>query len=129
MHRVLCAELRRSQIEIAHVPTSPSRFPHLLRSSSFYSAHIHPPARSRSSPLRPEKHCITNIVLYYNRNMKTATVQARLDLNAQRSLARLVRRLGWTPSKVVREGLRLLSAATPAKGRPRVAGLGKFSSG
>ena len=61
--------------------------------------------------------------------MKTATVQARLSLEAQRSLAQLVRRLGWTSSKVVREGLRLLAAATPVKGRPRVAGLGKFSSG
>lgn len=61
--------------------------------------------------------------------MKTFTVQARLDLEGQRSLARLVRRLGWTPSEVVREGLRALAAATPVKGRPRVAGLGKFSSG
>jgi hypothetical protein len=61
--------------------------------------------------------------------MKTSTVQARLDPEAQRSLARLVRRLGWTPSTVVREGLRLLAAATPAKGRPRVAGMGRFSSG
>ena len=67
--------------------------------------------------------------MYYNKNMKTATIQARLDPEAKRSLTRLVRQLGWTPSKVVREGLRLLSAATPAKGRPRVAGLGKFSSG
>jgi len=60
--------------------------------------------------------------------MKTATVQARLDLETQHSLARLVRRLGWTPSKVVREGLRALAAANSAQGRPRVAGLGKFSS-
>lgn len=61
--------------------------------------------------------------------MNTATVQARLGLNAQRSLALLCRRLGWTPSKVVREGLRLLAAANPANGRPRIAGLGKFASG
>jgi hypothetical protein len=61
--------------------------------------------------------------------MKASTVQARLDPEAQRSLARLVRRLGRTPSEVVREGLRALAAATPGKGRPRLAGLGKFSSG
>jgi len=61
--------------------------------------------------------------------MKTASVQARLDPEAQRSLARPFRRLGWTPSKVVREGLRLLTATTAAKGQPRVAGMGKFSSG
>ena len=72
---------------------------------------------------------ITKPFVYYTRNVKTSTVQARLDPEAQRSLERLVRRLGWTPSKVVREGLRLLTAATPANGRPRVAGLGKFSSG
>jgi hypothetical protein len=57
------------------------------------------------------------------------TVQARLDSQAQRTLARLVRRLGWSPSKVVREGIRLVAATHPAPGRPRIAGLGKFSSG
>ena len=34
-------------------------------------------------------------------------VQARLDAEEQKSLARL-RQLGWSPSKAVREGLRLL---------------------
>jgi hypothetical protein len=60
--------------------------------------------------------------------MKT-TVQARLDAEAQRSLAQLVRRLGWSPSKVVREGIRLLAASHPPAGSPRIVGLGKFSSG
>jgi hypothetical protein len=60
--------------------------------------------------------------------MKT-TIQARLDEDAQQSLTRLVRQLGWTPSEVVREGLRLLSASYPQAGRPRIVGMGKFSSG
>jgi hypothetical protein len=56
------------------------------------------------------------------------TVQARLDDDAQKALARLVRRLRWSPSKVVREGIRLLAASHPGSGRPKIVGLGKFSS-
>jgi hypothetical protein len=58
-----------------------------------------------------------------------AIVQARLDEEGQRALADLVRRLRWSPSKVVREGIRLLAASHPASGRPKIAGLGEFSSG
>jgi len=57
------------------------------------------------------------------------TVQARLDAAGRRDLARLAQSLGWSPSKVVREALRRLAASHPASGRPRIAGLGKFSSG
>ena len=58
-----------------------------------------------------------------------AAVQARLDRESQRALSELVRRLGWTPSKVVREGLRLLAACQGGSaGRP-IVGLGQFSSG
>jgi hypothetical protein len=60
--------------------------------------------------------------------MKTI-VQARLDDDAQKALDQLVRRLRWSPSKVVREGIRLLAASHPGSGRPKIAGLGKFSSG
>jgi hypothetical protein len=52
-----------------------------------------------------------------------------LDPEAQKSLDQLARRLGWSPSKVVREGIRLLAASHPAPATPRIAGLGKFSSG
>jgi hypothetical protein len=58
-----------------------------------------------------------------------AIVQARLDDQAQKALDHLVRRLRWSPSKVVREGIRLLAAAHPGPGRSKIAGLGKFSSG
>ena len=57
-----------------------------------------------------------------------STVQARLDTPAREALAQLVHRLGWSPSKVVREGLRLL-AASHAAPRNRIAGVGKFCSG
>jgi hypothetical protein len=55
------------------------------------------------------------------------TVQARLDADTQKTLARLVDQLGVSPSTVVREGIRLLAAAQP-KSR-KIVGLGKFSSG
>jgi hypothetical protein len=55
------------------------------------------------------------------------TVQARLDEDTQKTLARLVDQLGVSPSTVVREGIRLLAASQP-KSR-KIVGLGKFSSG
>ena len=58
-----------------------------------------------------------------------ATVQARLDTETQRTLTRLARELGWTPSRVVRESLRVLAASHPPAGVPRIVGLGKFQSG
>jgi hypothetical protein len=57
------------------------------------------------------------------------TVQARLDAASRRDLAQLVQSLGWSPSKVVREALRRLASSHPPPGRPRIVGLGKFSSG
>jgi len=57
-----------------------------------------------------------------------ATVQARLDAASQRRLQQLVRDLGWSPSRVVREGLKLLAACHPRK-RRKIIGQGKFDSG
>jgi hypothetical protein len=57
------------------------------------------------------------------------TVQARLDDKSQRRLAALVRELGWSPSQLVREGLRLVEASHVQKKRRGVIGTGKFSSG
>jgi len=61
--------------------------------------------------------------------MKTA-VQARLDEESQLALDRLVQRLGWSPSRVVRESLRLmvLHYETAPKKR-KMAGVGEFDSG
>lgn len=41
----------------------------------------------------------------------------------------LVRELGWTPSRVVREGLRVLEASYLRRKRRGVIGMGKFRSG
>jgi len=60
--------------------------------------------------------------------MKT-NVQARLDRRSQVALDRLVQRLGWSPSRVVREGLRLLDACYGAGARKRIVGIGRFASG
>ncbi len=57
------------------------------------------------------------------------SVQARLDRESQRALTQLVRRLGWSPSKVVREGLRLLAVCHGGRAGQKIVGLGKFSSG
>lgn len=57
------------------------------------------------------------------------SVQARLSAEEQRTLAHLVETLGWSPSRIVRESLRLMAAAHPTARRPRIIGLGQFSSG
>ncbi|MBV9082068.1 MAG: hypothetical protein JOZ62_05290 [Acidobacteriaceae bacterium] len=58
-----------------------------------------------------------------------STVQARLDEASRRHLAQLVRNLGWSPSRVVREALRRMASSQFAGRRPRITGLGEFSSG
>ena len=58
-----------------------------------------------------------------------AVVQARLDPEARQALHGLVRRLGWSPSRVVRESLRLMGRYHGAAPRRRVIGVGKFDSG
>ena len=56
-------------------------------------------------------------------------IQARLDQRSRKRLAVLVRELGWTPSQVVREGLRVLEASYLRRKKKGIIGLGKFSSG
>ncbi len=57
------------------------------------------------------------------------TVQARLDRESQKKLNRLVRRLGLSPSEVVREGIRLLAACQTQHPPARIIGAGRFASG
>ncbi len=57
-----------------------------------------------------------------------ANVQARLDRRSQMAIEELVRRLGWSPSRVVREGIRLLAACYGKPSRKRVIGVGCFAS-
>jgi hypothetical protein len=56
-------------------------------------------------------------------------IQARLDDRSRERLAVLVRELGWTPSQVVREGLRILEASYLRQKKHGIIGLGKFESG
>lgn len=58
-----------------------------------------------------------------------AIVQARLDRRSQIALQRLMRQLGWSPSKVVREGVRLLDACYGKVPRKKIVGIGRFASG
>jgi hypothetical protein len=56
-------------------------------------------------------------------------VQARLDRETQQALEALVRRLDWSPSRVVREGLRLMAACYGNASQTKVIGVGRFASG
>jgi len=60
--------------------------------------------------------------------MKTS-VQARLDPESQAALEKLVRRLGWSTSEVVREGIRLVDKQHAKPLRRRLIGIGEFDSG
>ena len=57
-----------------------------------------------------------------------AAIQARLDDRSRKRLRTLVRELGWSPSQVVREGLRVLEASHLRKKKRAIIGLGKFAS-
>ncbi len=58
-----------------------------------------------------------------------ATVQARLDEETQAALERLVRRHGWSTSRVVREGIHLVEEQQAAATRPRLIGIGSVDFG
>ena len=57
-----------------------------------------------------------------------SVIQARLDDRSRKRLAVLVRELGWTPSQVVREGLRILEASYLWRKKHGIIGLGIFAS-
>jgi hypothetical protein len=74
------------------------------------------------------------IFVSYNRQFVVqsamrSVIQARLDDRSRKRLSVLVRALGWTPSQVVREGLRLLEATHLRRKKQGIIGLGKFRSG
>ena len=58
-----------------------------------------------------------------------AAVQARLDPDTRKALARLTKELGMSESEVVRAGLRLLDACQPRRKGRRFIGSGQFDSG
>lgn len=55
-----------------------------------------------------------------------ATIQARLDSETQLILERLTKRLGWSSSRIVREGLRLLARDHKLPAKTKIIGLGQF---
>jgi hypothetical protein len=57
-----------------------------------------------------------------------SAIHARLDDQSRKRLAALVRELGWTPSRVVREGLRILEVSYLRRKKQGIIGLGKFRS-
>ena len=56
-------------------------------------------------------------------------VQARLDRRSRIALERLVRHPGWSPCRVVREGVNLLAACYAGPSVQRVIGVGRLASG
>ena len=58
-----------------------------------------------------------------------SAIQARLGDRSRKRLAVLVRELGWSPSQIVREGLRVLEASYLRRKKRGVIGLGRFCSG
>jgi hypothetical protein len=59
--------------------------------------------------------------------MKSA-IRVRLDPDTSKKLAELERMTGWSTSRLVRQGLQLLSATQRRRKKSRVIGLGAFSS-
>jgi hypothetical protein len=56
-------------------------------------------------------------------------IHARLDVETDRMLRQIERRLGWSDSKAVREGIRVLNSLLPQGRRRKIVGLGQFYSG
>src|SRR5256885_268570 len=73
--------------------------------------------------------CVLQLASCSTLKVMRLAIQARLDERSRKRLAVLVRELGWTPSQVVREGLRVLEASYLRRKRRGVIGLGKFRSG
>ena len=56
-------------------------------------------------------------------------IHARLDVQTERLLRQLERRLGWSDSQVVREGIKALNILLVRKRSRQIVGLGRFRSG
>ena len=56
-------------------------------------------------------------------------IHARLDVETERLLRELERRLGWNDSRVVREGIRALNILLVPRRSRQIVGLGRFRSG
>ena len=79
--------------------------------------------------LRLDDVCVLQLLICSTIRVMGSAIQARLDDRSRKRLAVLVRELGWTPSQVVREGLRILEASYLRRKKQGIIGLGKFRSG
>lgn len=57
------------------------------------------------------------------------SVRATLDVKSSDALERLVARLGWSRSEVIRAAILQFEASCPTASRHRVIGTGRFKSG
>lgn len=62
-------------------------------------------------------------------NRMKASIQARLDEETQAALASVIKRNGWSTSRAVREGLRLLVQQQNGSAADHMIGIGMFASG
>ena len=72
--------------------------------------------------------CVTDVKLYTILHM-AHIIHARLDEETDNCRRELARRLGWTDSRIVREGIKSLAAYTIPGHRPGIVGIGQFESG
>jgi hypothetical protein len=56
-------------------------------------------------------------------------IHARLDGPTEQILVQIEKRLGWSDSQIVREGIKALHSLLPPRGRRKVVGMGRFESG
>jgi hypothetical protein len=56
-------------------------------------------------------------------------IHARIDSETERVLRQLERRLGWSDSRAVREGIKALRALLGRRAAAAIVGLGQFRSG
>lgn len=56
-------------------------------------------------------------------------IHARIDPETEKLLAELQIRLGWSDSRIVREGIKALGVINGAKAKRKIAGVGRFRSG
>jgi hypothetical protein len=59
----------------------------------------------------------------------SCTIHARLDEETEALRAELKKRSGWTDSEIVRQGIKVLAAVTPAGKKRSLRGAGKYRSG
>jgi hypothetical protein len=56
-------------------------------------------------------------------------IHARLDVQTERLLREIERRMGWSDSQVVREGIKALHVVLGPRRSRQIVGLGRFRSG